>query len=147
MAGKTNRFLFLEMVEDVPLKLFEERRQTHRAGHAFAMTCLDAMRHLHQVHQRLAQAAVIVGDDVIDERDNGASSHRVVGSACGFLAANLVEDGVGVEAALAAGVRERPAPAAAEIEVVGVEHAGRGRMGDGKFSKGRGVGHGYLLPE
>jgi hypothetical protein len=106
------------------------------------MTCLDAMRHLHQVHQRRAQAAVIVGDEVIDERRHGSQLPPGGGFGLGLLAANLVEDGVGVEPALAARVGERAAPAAAEIKVVRVEDAGGRGMGYGKVSTGRGVCHG-----
>jgi hypothetical protein len=77
---------------------------------------------------------VVVGDDVIDERREGSQLPPRGGLGYGLLAANLVEDGVGVETALAAGVRERAAPAAAEIELVGIEDARRRGMSDSQVS-------------
>ena len=144
IVGKRIRLLLLEMVEDRRLNAARATRaMPDRTGHLVRRWRASTRR---AIRTRF-------GSDSRRPGDSGSRCDRRVratepcptgrwASASDVLAGDVVEDGLGVEAAIPARVGERSASAAAEVEAVLVEDARRGRVGDGNVSKCRGVCHG-----
>jgi hypothetical protein len=90
---------------------------------------LDPHSHRDQLRQLLAQAAVVVADQVLDQLTE-RTLVPALGGGARILALDLGEDRVRGEAALGAGVGERAPAAASEVQPVPVQHARACRVAD-----------------
>jgi hypothetical protein len=129
--------LLLQVVEELQGERLDVGRESAGDALLLGVDALDFPRHLDEERELRPEARVVPADDPLDDRGDRLVGHGLEVAGGAGLGGDLVEERVGVEAPLGAGLGDGATSVTAVVESVATEDAGGGRVGDGEVGEGR----------